>query len=265
MRFLLVSLLLCSSINAVSPCLAQPAADGADAQMTRLQQETLKLMEKKDYKEAEARYRELVAMARKNPGPRSLNLYSALLGWSQALDKLDRGSDSWKAVKEANQIIAGEYKKAGISSVGNSLEFATNQADSQIKQVEQRTGSMNGSLKRARDSTVLSSMRTVQIAVESYRTDNGRFPTKLDTSFKSYFPGGGCDGKTVGEAPRNFFTKKREWPSISAPGVSVRPSPGLVAYVVAGNGKSYSIYGFDESGKYLVDRNSGKPLVLVAK
>lgn len=227
-----------------------------------LQREALDLREKKKYKEAEVKYSQLVDVARKYPGHNNQNLATALLGWSQVLGMLDREGDSWKASQEAHKLTSESLQKSGMAGAAKTLDAVYARADAAMKESEAKYGSLNGRDKRLKDLCVKASMRTTQIAAEAYKADYKRYPTSLDVRFKSYFPGGGSDGKTVPEAPKNFLTGKREWPVAVAPGVTVKPSPGQPIYTATPDGRRYSIYGFDQKGKYLIDEKTGKTLVL---
>lgn len=57
-------------------------------------------------------------------------------------------------------------------------------------------------------------MRIVAESANAYARYHGNeFPYEMDAAFKSYFPGGGNDGKTpASEGPVNPFSGKAEWP-----------------------------------------------------
>jgi hypothetical protein len=65
-----------------------------------------------------------------------------------------------------------------------------------------------------KESEVKVNMRIAQVAAESYAADHdGHYPAEVDDAFKSYFPGGSCDGKTPApEPPKNPFSGQREFP-----------------------------------------------------
>lgn len=70
---------------------------------------------------------------------------------------------------------------------------------------------------KAKESSVKGNMRTSQIAAESYATDYaGTYPAAVDTSYESYFPGGGNDGQTAGNPLTNPFTNKTGFPNAGA-------------------------------------------------
>lgn len=254
-------LLLSFAIESATPVFADAASTDKERQYIELQQQADSLMKQEKYRDAEAKYRELVAFTRQYPGPRRLYLSTSLQGLAMSLNKLDRGHDSLNVTMEANRIIAEELKNVGMASTGNQLESITKSAAATIRATESQVGSMNGSMKRARDASIKASMRTVQIAAESYASDRNSYPVKLDGVFMSYFPGGDYSSKP-GKPPLNILTKKPEWPVLVVAGVAVKPSPGLVVYTYSKDRKQYSIYGFDQDLKYLVDPTTNKTLVL---
>jgi type IV pilus assembly protein PilA len=67
---------------------------------------------------------------------------------------------------------------------------------------------------KAKESSVKGNMRTSQIAAESYATDYaGTYPSAVDASYQSYFPGGGNDGSTPGNKLTNPFTNATSFPT----------------------------------------------------
>lgn len=144
-----------------------------------------------------------------------------------------------------------------------------------------------GAQDKAREASVKANMRTAQIAVETFATDAaGTYPGSVTDGYKSYFPGGGADGATVGTAtgPVNPFTNAAEFPvggSVSnvqtaraATGDSVSGGkPGTVEYSAIGattategaaatNASSYAIRGAGKTGKALGGTAAGTTLVL---
>lgn len=135
-----------------------------------------------------------------------------------------------------------------------------------------------GAQDKAREASVKANMRTAQIAAESFATDNGgTYPTAVDTSYESYFPGGGSDGQTAAKAgPVNPFTNAAEWPivgsvsdvqttrgaaptSVGSKGnVEYSPigkAPNVTSYAVTGTGKNGSLLGGNAPGTTLVLSN----------
>ncbi len=105
-------------------------------------------------------------------------------------------------------------------------------------------------------------MRTVQIAAECYYTDLGRYPAKLDVVFQSYFPGGQVKTK-AGKPPENPYDTKATWPIVVPAGSKMTAQqivPGSIIYTCAANCKTYSIFGIDQDGKYLIDDATGKTM-----
>ncbi len=244
------------------PSQAQEDQQSLLTRYRNLQKEALDLQEKKNYVESEIKFSQLVDVARKYPGPNNQNLSMALLGWSQVLGMLDRGGDSWKASQEAHKLTSESLRKSGMAGAAKTLDAVYSRADTAMKESEAKYGALNGSGKRLNDMSVKGSMRTMQIAANAYKENYKRYPTSLDVRFKSYFPGGGSDGKTVPKPPMNFITHQRQWPIAASPGISVKPSPGQIIYIATPDGRKYSIYGFDQTGKYLIDQTTGKTLVL---
>jgi hypothetical protein len=112
----------------------------------------------------------------------------------------------------------------------------------------------------------------VQLAVESYATDfNGRYPTRLDERFKSYFREGSYDGKITRQAPLNPYTGLAQWPVFKGPDFkSVKEARNRVwpaNYAKRGtilyfplHGKSYVLIGLDAKGRPI--QQNGKAIVL---
>ncbi|MBY0550261.1 MAG: hypothetical protein K2W95_23490 [Candidatus Obscuribacterales bacterium] len=232
--------------------------------------EGLTLIKQAKYKDAENKFRQLIAFHRTNPGPKNLCLALSLQGLALSLDKQDKGGDSWKVTQEANKLLSAGLAQTGVGvPIATGLTAITNTADTSIKAYESKYGSMNGmqartaeAYVRARNVSIKANMRSVQIAAESYASDFSHYPTKLDTAFQSYFMEGGNDGKQPGLAPQNPLTKAREWPLVLKTGeTKSSPSAGTVIYMCTPNGKSYSIYGVGADGKYLLDAKTNKTLV----
>jgi len=123
---------------------------------------------------------------------------------------------------------------------------------------------------KARNASVKANMRTLQLAAESYATDNGgAYPKAIDDSFKSYMPGGGSDGKTPApDGLTNPFDSKKEWPTMgtitalkagSEKPVSI--TAGTIQYSSLDGGKSYAIIG-GAAGDQELTTDDGKPVVL---
>lgn len=107
-------------------------------------------------------------------------------------------------------------------------------------------------------------MRKVQKAAENYSSHHqGRYPTKLDNSFKSYFPMGNCDGKNYSSytIPFNPFSKKPAWPIL----VTSTPSGSNLAkgalYFKPLGTKGYEIYAVGAKKRLLKDKR-GRTIVL---
>jgi hypothetical protein len=222
------------------------------------QQEASKLLVQKKYKEAEAKFRELVPLARRNPGPQRLSLITALQGLAEALRQEDRLSDSFKFTQEANTLAAEELKKTGLAPAGAGLQALTNAAGNNLHAYEAKNGSLNNSMKLAQESSIKANMRTTQIVAESYATDFHKYPVRFDVAVQSYFPDGSNDGKRAGRSFANPFTGKQEWPIF---GSGSKPSAGSVIYVSSPDGKAYSIYGVGGDGHYLLGKD-GQRMVL---
>ncbi len=131
-----------------------------------------------------------------------------------------------------------------------------------------------GAQDKAREASVKANMRTVQIAAETYATDNsGSYPAQVDTAFESYFPGGTSDGKTAAIAgPINPFTGVAAWPTGSTltgtpaalrnPGPPPSGSAGEIKFLAATPPTTYGITGCGKSGTPLGGLTSGTYLVL---
>lgn len=124
---------------------------------------------------------------------------------------------------------------------------------------------------------VRSNMYTLQIAVESYSTDNnGSYPAEINTALKTYFPGGsnGVEGEIrEGNVPVNPFTDQPGWPVIGsvtsasvAGSSSLNLQPGQIEFSpiknTSGNVVNYIIRGCGNEGKPIADRKQGGTLVL---
>lgn len=117
-----------------------------------------------------------------------------------------------------------------------------------------------GNLNKVKDAQTIANMRTVREAVDAYaKAHNGSYPTSIDDDFKSYFPGGGADGKTPAkEGIENPYNCKREFPtmgSVSDPDAvrSGKEEPqiwsGQIQYSSLGSGSGYVILGGGVDGK----------------
>ncbi len=133
-----------------------------------------------------------------------------------------------------------------------------------------------GAQDKAREASVKANMRTAQIAAEAYATDNGgSYPTAVDSTYMSYFPGGGSDGTTAAAAgPVNPFSSTAEFP-LAGNLSGTPPSPqslrnnggetgaaGSVKYLAATPPTTYGIIGFGKNGAMLGGTTAGKYLVL---
>lgn len=232
--------------------------------------EGIELIKQRKYKEAENKFRQLVAFHRTNPGPKNFCLALSLQGLAQSLDKQDRGGDSWKVTEEANKLLAAGLAQApGGTPLAAGLTAINSSSGAVLRASESRYGSMNGmqarsadAYVRVRNASIKGNMRSVQIAAESYASDFSHYPTKLDVAFQSYFMDGGNDGKTPGSAPKNPVTKSQEWPLVLKAGeTKTCPTAGSIIYIFGPNGKSYSIYGVGADGKYLLDTRTNNTLV----
>lgn len=239
-------------------------------QFNTSQAEGLALIKQQKYKDAENKFRQLVAFHRTNPGPKNLCLAMSLQGLAMSLDRQDKSGDSWKFTEEANKLIADGLAQTGAGiPLAAGLNALTNAAGTSQRAYESAYGSTNGmqartagALVKVRNASIKGNMRSVQIAAESYASDFSHYPTKLDAAFQSYFMDGGNDGKQPGSAPTNPVTKAPEWPLVLKAGETKScPSAGTVIYMCAPNGKSYSIYGVGADGKYLLDAKTNKTLV----
>ena len=122
-----------------------------------------------------------------------------------------------------------------------------------------------GAQDKAREASVKANMRTVQIAAETYATDNsGTYPTTVSTPLESYFPGGGSDGVTLGAAvgPVNPFTGTAAFPTTGTmAGTAAQLRSGTPSAPTGTSGQIYFLsasppttYGVSGSGK------TGNPL-----
>lgn len=117
-----------------------------------------------------------------------------------------------------------------------------------------------GNLNKVKDAQVIANMRTVREAVDAYaKAHSGSYPTSIDDDFKSYFPGGGSDGKTPAkEGIENPYNGKREFPnmgSVTDPDAvrTGKEEPkiwsGQIEYSSLGSGSGYVILGGGVDGK----------------
>lgn len=133
-----------------------------------------------------------------------------------------------------------------------------------------------GAQDKAREASVKANMRTVQIAAETYATDNsGTYPTSVGTPLESYFPGGGSDGVTLGTAvgPVNPFTGTAGFPTgstMSGTAALLRagnPMPptgtmGQIYFLSASPPTTYGVTGCGKTGNPLNGLTIGTYLVL---
>jgi len=100
---------------------------------------------------------------------------------------------------------------------------------------------------KARDASVKANMRTVQIAAESYATDNGgTYPAGSpdgSNAFSSYFPGGNSGGGTPGNAPVNPFDNTATWP-VDIAIANIATERGLAPAAAAVTGKARGTIGY---------------------
>ena len=139
---------------------------------------------------------------------------------------------------------------------------------------------------KARAASVKANMRTTQIAVETYATDNGGTypagqPAGAD-ALSSYFPGGTSGGAGMGNAPVNPFTNVAAWsefvaiavanvaaerakaPSASAIAGSQLGSIGYIGFGAgaAGGQVTYAVEGTDSAKNGIPGTAPGTTLVL---
>lgn len=117
-----------------------------------------------------------------------------------------------------------------------------------------------GNLNKVKDAQVIANMRTVREAIDAYaKAHSGSYPTSIDDDFKSYFPGGGEDGKTPAkEGIENPYNGKREFPnlgSVSDP-EAIRTEKevpkiwsGQIEYSPLGSGSGYCLLAGGVDGK----------------
>ncbi len=138
-----------------------------------------------------------------------------------------------------------------------------------------------GAQDKAREASVKANMRTAQIAAETAATDTGGFyPSVIDATYTSYFPGGRSDGVNIDTAkgPVNPFTNVTEFPKLgnvtdpqaardlNPSGVTIG-SAGQIEYspIQEPSGTKYNAYairGANKSGTCLGGTVAGKSLVL---
>lgn len=128
-------------------------------------------------------------------------------------------------------------------------------------------------LEESRDVEVRDTMRRVQVAAERYAANHGedKYPTEINDSFKSYFPGGGDDDiHPAAFGPVNVFTGKNEFPSLGKIvdvhaarfGSRQHIEAGHILYCPLNNGKAYAILGGAHDHKALLDeKNPGQILI----
>lgn len=132
-----------------------------------------------------------------------------------------------------------------------------------------------GAQDKAREASVKANMRTAQIAVETFATDQaGQYPTTVSNELKTYFPGGQADGVNIGTAVGsvNPFTNLPEFPQVKS-GINIStmrsspptPTGGTVGQVMYGPQDpptTYGIIGTAKSLKALGGTAPGTTLVL---
>jgi hypothetical protein len=117
----------------------------------------------------------------------------------------------------------------------------------------------------------MDNLKKLQAAAEAYAAHHGgKFPTKVDNAFKSYFPLGEADDKNFSpfSAFLNPFSKKKEWPiyglnaSTKEEAISETNSlkPGTLEYSPIKNGSDYLIRVGGADGKPL--RKGGRVVSL---
>lgn len=122
-----------------------------------------------------------------------------------------------------------------------------------------------------KDQFVVQNMWKLQAAAESYAAHHaGKFPTKVDDAFKSYFQLGEADDKNFSpfSAALNPFSKKKEWPNFGGVANSKEDAasklkglkPGTVVYISIKNGSGYVIAAVGSNGKPI--RQKGQVLIL---
>lgn len=114
---------------------------------------------------------------------------------------------------------------------------------------------------KGKDDLVAEQMVEFERALQSYAVEHeGRYPAKIDDSFKSYYKGG-----------HNYFSNQDEMPvNGRRPGLEAlrkgkRPhiEPGVIEYSSLEDGKSFAIIGGAHDGKALtVSEDSDQVLVL---
>ncbi len=247
------------------------AADNGDfsRHVLETQIQGYKLLDQKKFNEAEQLFTKLLKECRANPGERRMNLINGLHCLSEVYHRTDRMGDMLKLTEEANRITAEELRKfPDTKGMADGLDALTAQTRkiAETKLSDGTSAVSNGSMARSRESAVRGCMRTVQIAAESYAIDFSCYPTKLDTAFSSYFPGG-KEKVRAGEPIVNVYSGAREWPIVINKNEDLKSKkviPGAVIYLCSANGKTYSIYGVGADGKYINDPKTGKMLVFTA-
>lgn len=117
--------------------------------------------------------------------------------------------------------------------------------------------------KKQKENYIKENMRKVQAAAEAYASHHqGRYPTKIDKAFHSYFPFGGADDETFSTLSciYNPYTNSKDLPilgNLKSAGEGLRQltkkiAEGATEYSPIGNGKSYAIRGGGEEGAVLM-------------
>lgn len=121
---------------------------------------------------------------------------------------------------------------------------------------------------REKENYVRDNMRKVQAAAEGYASHHqGRYPTKIDKAFHSYFPFGGSDDETFSTLSciYNPYTHSKDLPILGTlksvdeglRQLSKKIAEGATEYSPLENGKSYAIRGGGEKGAILMAGTSG--------
>lgn len=128
-----------------------------------------------------------------------------------------------------------------------------------------------GAQDKAKVAAVKDNMHTVQVAVEAYRTDAGKYAPD-PTAIEPYFPGGSFSvGGRPGTRPENPFSHQANAPiytesfSQTSQVVTARTnppgagpgSPGQVGYCQLNDGESYAVCGLDNVGKRVINTTGG--------
>ncbi|MBX9689372.1 MAG: prepilin-type N-terminal cleavage/methylation domain-containing protein [Candidatus Obscuribacterales bacterium] len=134
-----------------------------------------------------------------------------------------------------------------------------------------------GAQKKAKAAAIKGNMRTIQIASESYATDQGgAYAANATGAFLNYLPGGSSTATagTAGNIPQNPVTGAAGVIAAGGPGTTAAiqalraaavaagvAGAGDTSYCQADAGNSYAVTGSDADGNY-VGGVGGKTLVL---